>query len=124
MGGEVEADHNGAALGIAPAVALVDEPLVYGHTLCAEALHPTLHLDVVAQAGLTHHIGLDASQYQVDSTPIDAIAKYCGVELHLAQIEVLLQVDVVDVAEGIGVGKTLLYLGGNNHNDINAILGF
>ncbi len=116
LGGEVEADNHRVALGIGQSVIDIDESLVHLHTLRAEALNPRLYLYIISQAGLAHHIGLDAHKHQIHTSPIYPIAQNVGVELHLAQIEVLLQVDVVDVPQRVGIGKTLLYLGNLFHS--------
>lgn len=115
LGCKVEADNHRLALGIGLSVGKVYKPLVHSHTLIAEALHPSFDFDIVAKAGLTHHIGLDAHKHQVYAPPINPLAQNRGIELHLSEVEILLQVDVVDVAQRVGIGKTLLYFCPDNH---------
>ena len=90
LGCKVEADNHRLALGIGLSVGGVYEPLMHLHTLVAEALHPALHLDMVAQAGLAHHIGLDAHKHQVHAPPINPLSQNRGIELHLSEVEILL----------------------------------
>lgn len=106
--GEVETYDHRLALGIGLPIGEVYEPLAHLHTLVAEALHPTLNLHAITQARLTHHIGLYAHKHEIHTSPIYPIAQNIGVEFHLAQVEILLQVYVVDVPERVCIGKALL----------------
>ena len=110
FGIEVVCHRNRTAIGINLAVSTVVKFLIDGDTGGTDFLNPRAHEQVGIETGLTAVVGVGRDENQTLRIAIDSFAEHFGVKLHFTDIEIVLQIDVVDVSEAVGIRETYLYI--------------
>ena len=107
---KVVADGDRTAIGIDAAVGAVDKVLEDGHARIAYLLHPRPYDELRMEPALAVVVGVYRYEDQALRVGVDGLAEHFFVEFHLSDVEIVLQIHVVDMAEAVRVGEPYLYI--------------